>query len=714
MSSRSRPIFIANRRQGGLWWKVPIALALWSLIAAPIIAGLFALSVLRHHAEGLPFAPNLDRWLERAPRSNLIVAADQSVLAELPFHLDGQSGHRMPVTYDEIPPVLIRAILAAEDLRFFDHKGIDTRAVLRSAWANYRAKRIVQGASTITQQLARNLVDDIGNDRSLRRKIREALLARRLEANHSKEQIFTAYANYVFLGANAYGVAAAARAYFSKPLAELTVPEAAMIAGLIQIPGRGNALKHPQVALERRNVILERMHRFALIDDTEYQQALATDLALQEPPEHYGTIAPWATEAARQWAKERMPGEFERGGLRIETTVLPALAQEAEAFASQRATEMRNEEEESAQIGVILFDHQSGYIEVLVGGTDWQKSKFNRAIQSCRQPGSAFKPVVYGAALEAQVITPATALRDGPISEYDPTLQVYWKPTNSGREFRGIAIAQDAIASSLNTPAVDVYDRVGGPRVVNFALRMGITTKLRQLRPLALGSSCVLPVELVTYYATIARGGSEVKPRVVTAVSNRGQRTVDESAYFDPTLSSTRRLDRISAAAAAKEVAVLDEGVAYQLRSMLRQVVTGGTATAARRMPMQVAGKTGTTNNNTDAWFVGFSTRTAAAVWLGHDDPRQALGKSRDGGRAALPIWKKIVGLAENSRVLGELPGTAPSALRAFRIDRESGLLAAPKAGAALELYFRPNTAPTEVAGAASGARDFARQSGSF
>lgn len=714
MSALRRPILITNRRPGGLWWKLPLALVLWSLIAAPLVSGLVALSILRNHAEGLPFAPNLDTWLARAPRSNLIVAADQSRLAEIPFHHKGQSGHRMPVRYEEIPPVLIQAILAAEDLRFFDHKGIDTRAVIRSAWANYRAKRIVQGASTITQQLARNLVEDIGNDRSLRRKVREALLARRLEKHHSKIEIFTAYANFVFLGANAYGVSAAARAYFAKPLALLSLPEAAMIAGLIQIPGRGNPYQHPQVALERRNVILERMHRFELIDEAAYQAALKTELGLREPHEYYGTIAPWATEAARQWAAQHMAPEFQLGGLRIETTVLPALSAQTESLASEHATAMRNEEDQPAQIGALLFDHQSGYIEVLVGGTDWQANKFNRATQSCRQPGSAFKPIVYGAALEAQVITPATPLRDGPISEYDPKLQVYWKPTNSGREFRGIAIAQDALASSLNTPAVDVYDRVGGPVVVEFAERMGITTKLRQLRPLALGSSCVVPLELASYYATIARGGSEVQARVVKSISNRGQEVLDHRVYFDPYLRGGQRLDRISKAAAQRPDRVLDEGVAFQLRSMLRAVVTGGTATAARRLPVEVAGKTGTTNNNTDAWFVGFSTRTVAAVWLGHDDPRQALGKSRDGGRAALPIWKKIVSLAEESRELGELPGSAPDSLRPYRIDRDSGLLAAPKAGGALELYFRPNTAPTEVAGATSGTRDFARQSGAF
>jgi penicillin-binding protein 1A len=709
-----RPILIGNRREGGLWWKLPLATLLWLLVAAPIVAGLFALSVLRHHAEGLPFAPNLNTWQAKAPRSTTILAADRSVLAQLPFHVEGQSGHRMLVSYDEIPPLVIRAILAAEDLRFFAHEGIDTKAVVRSAWANYRAKRIVQGASTITQQLARNLVKDIGKERSLRRKIREALLARRIEAHHDKKEIFSAYANYVFLGANAYGVAAAARAYFSKPLSKLNIAEAALIAGLIQIPGRGNAYQRPEVARERRNVILERMLRAGFIEEAEYGQAVASDLTLTPPPEHYGSIAPWATEHARQWTEKEMPGSFALGGLEVETSVLPVLSAQSEKIASERAIAMENEEEESAQVGVLLFDHQSGYVEVMAGGTNWQKNKFNRATQSCRQPGSAFKPIVYGAALDAQVITPATPLRDGPISEYDPKLQVYWKPTNSGREFRGIAIAQDAIASSLNTPAVDVYDRVGGSHVIAFAKRMGISTPLRDLRPLALGASCVLPLELARAYATVARGGLWIEPTVITSVIERGHRVVDNSSYFDPNLSGKRRLDRISFAASTKPTRVLDEGIAYQLRSMLRAVVTGGTATAARRLPMPVAGKTGTTNNNTDAWFVGFGSRSTAAVWLGHDDPKQALGRGRDGGRAALPLWKEIVKLAEESRPPGEVPGPAPDSLQPHRIDRDSGLLAAPKAGGALELYFKAGTAPTEVAGAAAATRDFARQSGSF
>jgi penicillin-binding protein 1A len=221
-------------------------------------------------------------------------------------------------------------------------------------------------------------------------------------------------------------------------------------------------------------------------------------------------------------------------------------------------------------------------------------------------------------------------------------------------------------------------------------------------------------MELATYYATIARGGSAVQPKVVTAISDRGDLLVDQSVYFDPMLSGTRRLDRIAAAAASKERRLLDAGVAFQLKSMLRAVVTGGTGAAARRLPMQVAGKTGTTNSNTDAWFVGFSTRTVAAVWLGHDDPLHGLGPGRDGGRAALPIWKEVVGLAEESRDLGELPGVPPDSLQPYRIDRDSGLLAAPGAGGALELYFQPHTAPTEVAGSSTGTRDFARQSGAF
>lgn len=710
-----RRVRIRNRKAGGLWWRVPAVLLIWSIIAAPILLALIAWSVVRDHAEGLPLSPDLDTWLAKAPRSNLIVAADNSVLAELPFYRNGQSGHRMVVSYEQIPTLLVEAILAAEDLRFFEHSGVDTRAVIRAAWENYEAGRVVQGASTITQQLARNLVERIGNERSLRRKIREALLARRIERYYDKPTIFAAYANYVFLGANAYGVAAAARAYFSKSLGELTVAEAALIAGLIQIPGRGNPYQNPEGATARRDVVLQRMQRAGFILEEEYLQARARPVELTPPIEHYGQLAPWATEEARKEVEALLPEAFARGGLRIETTAEPTLSQRSEDLGRERTLAMAGQDEAPPQIGAILFDHHSGYIEVMVGGTDWQDSKFNRSTQSCRQPGSAFKPLVYGAALQARVITPATALRDGPISEYDENLQVYWKPSNSGRVFRGVAIAQDALAASLNTPAVDVYDRVGGAAVIAFAKQMGITTPLRDLRPLALGASCVVPVQLAGAYAVIARDGLAVTPRLVRRVVDNQNGGYDHAVYFDAQLSGSRRLDRMAAAAGRSAERTLDPITAYQLRSMLRDVVTRGTGAAARKLAVPVAGKTGTTNDNTDAWFVGFSARVTAAVWLGHDDPTLNLGRGMDGSHAALPIWMRMIEMAERQRTARPLPGPPPADSETARIDRESGFLAAPGAGGALDLYFHPGTVPTEHAGSGfSAGQDFARSSRGF
>lgn len=676
---------------------------------------LIAWKVVHGHAQGLPLVPDLDAWLADAPRSNLILAADGTLLAELPFYQQGQSGHRMIVNYEDIPVILVQAILAAEDLRFFSHTGIDSRAILRAAWENYEAGRVVQGASTITQQLARNLVQRIGNERSLRRKIREALVARRIERHYDKRTIFAAYANFVFLGANAYGVAAGARAYFSKTLEELSVGEAALLAGLIQAPGRGNPYLDLTLAQARRNVVLERMARAGFIGELEASAAMNTAVALTPPPQRYGTMAPWITEAARQEVEARMPAAFARGGLIIETTAMPALTNESETLASKRTIALAASDGEIPQIGALLFDQHSGYIEIMVGGTDWQASRFNRSTQSCRQPGSAFKPLVYGAALEAKVITPATALRDGPISEYDESLKVYWKPTNSGREFRGVAIAQDALASSLNTPAVDVFDRVGGSAVIAFAKRMGILTPLRNVRPLALGASCVIPVQLAGAYASLARGGLLVRPLLVRRVANRGRVIFDDRVYYDPQLRGSQRLDRLAATASLATPRVVDEVTAYQVRSMLRDVVSRGTATSARKLEFPVAGKTGTTNDNRDAWFVGFDTRVTAAVWIGHDDPSNHLGRGMDGSHAALPIWMELMTMAERGRKSGPLPGPAPSTSESAQIDRESGLLAAPGAGNSITLYFAPGTVPSERAGSAfSIGQDFARGSSSF
>jgi penicillin-binding protein 1A len=693
------PVEIANRKPGGLWWKIPVALVIWAALIAPPIAGYVLVKTIRGYARDLPAVPSLERWRERLPQSSRIVAADGSTLADLPFTDAEVIGHRTWVGYAELPELLIRAILAAEDVRFFEHPGVDVQAVLRAALANYRAGEVVEGASTITQQLARNLLpDEIGDERTVRRKVREAIIAYRIEQAHTKAEILEVYANLIFLGAQSYGVAAAAERYFGKRLDELELAEAAMIAGLAQAPGRADPTVDPAAARARRDEVLDRMLDAGFVDAARHRAAIAAPIALSPPPRRYGTLAPWLTERARRELEARSPELYRRGGWVAETAALPALAIAAEAASRERALSLASGDD-VPEVAALAFDLDTGYLELLVGGRDFDTSQFNRAAQACRQPGSAFKPIVYGAALEADAITPGTPLRDGPIAEWDERLGVHWKPHNEGRTFRGVALAHDALASSLNAPAVDVLDRVGADRVIELARRLGITTEVDEVRPLALGSSCVIPLELARAFAVIARDGQPVDPIVTVRLRRGGGEMFDRGHPFDPQLSPHRRLDRLAARAADRGAdPLMDPASAHLLARMLRDVVRRGTGTAARSLGRPAAGKTGTTNDNTDAWFVGFTARLAAAVWLGHDNPATHLPRGADGGRGALPLWLRLVGLAEGDRPARPAIGDPPVDLAGARVDRETGLRAAPGAGGAVDLLFKPGTEPASTA----------------
>jgi penicillin-binding protein 1A len=706
---------VANRRDGGWWWRLPILALIWLVLAAPIVAGGVAVLTLRRWARDLPAVPDLAEWQTKAPQTSRIVAADGSYLAELPFEDGTVVGHRTLASLDELPPHLVHAVLAAEDVRFFSHHGVDYRAMLRAAIANYRAERVTQGASTITQQVARNLLPlEIGTERSARRKVREALLARQIEKRWNKREILEVYLSFVFLGQNAYGMVAAARAYFDKPAAELTVAEAAMLAALIQSPARIDPYHHPELAKSKRDEVLARMLRARLIDATTHDAAIAEPIRTRRPAAYYGTRVAWYTEAVRKLVAEAFPADVARGGLVIETAALPALGTRLEADAAAHALAWAHDGQ-TPQIATIVWDHHTGYVEALVGGRDWGTGgdKFDRMLQSCRQPGSAWKPFVYGAALEAGAITPGTALRDAPIAEYDEATNTTWKP-KSGNRFRGIVLAQDAFASSLNAPAIDVFDRVGAAGIIAFARRLGITTELSELRPMALGASCVKPIELARAYAVFARRGAAIAPRLAVRV-RRGDRILfDGSVPEDPWQTAEARFDRLAATVGEVTKPLVSEQVAFQLTDMMTSVVEHGTATLARTLDRDAAGKTGTTNDNTDAWFVGFTGRVLAAVWIGFDDPTTKLGHGGDGAHAALPLWLEAIRAAEADRPGIPLPGTPPADMERVTIDRESGLLAAPHSpGAAL--WFRTGTAPTEVAGnPGTSPTDFGRSTREF
>ncbi|MGE5185966.1 MAG: penicillin-binding protein 1A [Acidobacteriota bacterium] len=698
---------IANRRDGGSWWRIPCVLALWLAIALPIVGALVVSITLRRWARDLPDVPDLADWLARAPQTSIVLAADGSHLAELPFHDGKIVGHRTLAPLAALPPQLVQAVLAAEDVRFFEHHGVDYAAIARAAWINSRAGRVVEGASTITQQVARNLLpEDIGTERSARRKVREALLARAIEKRFTKRDVLELYMNFVFLGEGAYGMTAAARAYFDRDVRDLDLAQAALLAGLIQAPGRLDPFHHPSEARARRDEILARMVRAQLIDEATRARAAAQPLELHRPHASYGTRVPWYTEQVRRLVASALPADSARGGLVIDTAALPALGTELQRDAEAHADAWK-QHGETPELAAIVMDHHTGYVEAMIGGRAWGATdRFDRMLQSCRQPGSAWKPFVYGAALDAGAITPGTALRDAPVSEYDEVTNTSWKP-KSGGHFRGIVLAQDAFAWSLNAPAIDVFDRVGAAPIIALARRLGITTPLSALRPMALGASCVKPIELARAYAVIARRGWAVAPRFAVRVRYGDRVLFDASVPEDPWLDPARRIDRIVATAGADPAdriqadggQLLDEPTAFQLQDMMTAVVERGTAaTAGAQLGRPAAGKTGTTNDNTDAWFAGFTGRVVAAVWIGFDDPRTKLGDHGDGAHAALPLWMRAVRAAEGARPALAVPGAPPEGMEQVAIDRETGLRAAPHTGG-LELWFRAGSAPAEVSG---------------
>ena len=703
-------VTVRNRRDGGWWWRLPILAVLWLAFALPVIAGLVVATTLRHWARDLPAVPDLDAWRAAAVRSSLIVAADGTHLAELPFQDGDVFGHRTLAPLDAMPRHLVEAVLAAEDVRFYEHRGVDYQAIARAGWINYKVGHVVGGASTITQQVARNLLpQEIGSARNLRRKVREALLARMIERRWTKRDVLETYLDFVFLGEASYGMQAAAKAYFAKDVRDLTLAEAALLAGLIQAPGRLDPYRHLERAKARRDEVLARMFRAHLLDEPTRAAAVAEPIVLRRARPAYGNSVPWYAEQVRQLIKSAVPGELARGGLVIETAALPALGTELARDAVAQAKRWRHGDR-TPQIGALLWDHRTGYLEALVGGTLWGRQRgadqFDRMTQSCRQPGSAFKPVLYGAALDRGAITPGTALRDAPIAEYDETTNVHWKPHSSGK-FRGVVLVQDAFAASLNAPAIDVFDRVGPDPVIRLARTLGITSKLDPVRPLALGASCVKPIELARGFAIIARHGWAIAPRLAVRVRRDDLVIFDGAVPEDPTLDAARRLDRFAATAGADPAErvgaaggqVLDERIAFQLADMMAAVVQRGTAAAAgANLGRPAAGKTGTTNSNTDAWFLGFTGRELGAVWIGFDDPITKLGSEGDGAHAALPLWIRAIRAAEGTRPTIAVPGEPPSGMQRVAIDRETGLLAPPRTGG-LEVWFRTGTAPTEVSG---------------
>ena len=541
---------------------------------------------------------------------------------------------RILVPLAQIPQSLRDAILATEDRRFYSHWGIDPIGVARAIVQNYRRGRIVEGGSTITQQLTKVLF--LTPDKSLERKLREAVLALELERRYSKDRILEMYLNQVYFGSGSYGVEAAARTYFGKGVSELTVRESALIAGLPRAPTNYSPFDRPEAAKRRREVVLRRMVEFGTIKDEEAKRLAKSDLGLI-PPERRRTTGQYFIDYVQQTLEAKYgPDLVLKGGLNVYTTLNPTMQLTAEQSLREglkalqtRTAATQGKPGETPEGAVVTVEPQTGYVKAMVGGSDFFRSEFNRAVQAKRQPGSAFKPFIYIAALEAG-FTPASQIEDSPVSFPIGKNGQVWKPENYDRKFRGSTTLQQAVEESVNVVTVKLQDRIGLAKTIQVARRLGITSPLDVNLSLALGTSDVSLLELTSAYGTLANQGVWMPPVAIRYVTDAQGKLLEEHVPEG-------------------REAIAPE-TAYVITQMLRGVVERGTGQAAKGLGRPIAAKTGTTNDYSNAWFVGFTPRLATGVWVGYDRPR-SLGKDETGSRVAVPIWVTYMG-----KVLGESP----------------------------------------------------------
>jgi penicillin-binding protein 1B len=593
---------------------------------------------------------------------------------------------RHPVALAAVPKHLVQAVLAAEDHRFFEHHGVDLRAVGRALWVNLRRGELAQGASTLTQQLVKNLV--LTPKRTWGRKVREAGIALAIERRYSKDEILSAYLNGTYLGQHGgfavHGVGAAARSFFGKDVERLTLGEAATLAGIIRAPNTYSPVQHPERARERRNAVLRRMRDLRMIDDKRLAQATQERLVVQR-----GTaitaLGPYFADWMRVQVEQLQPAdEATTGGLRIYTTLSPVLQRAAESALARGLDRLegqyralrRKEPGARLQGAIVALDARTGEIRAMVGGRDYAQSQFNRVTQARRQPGSAFKPFVYLAALgpgprgEPPQFTAVSFLEDRPLTI--GTGRNAWTPRNYENRYEGTVTVRRALEQSLNAATVWMADAVGYEAVVRAAREAGFTSPMDPVPALVLGSFEVTPLELASAYATIASGGDRLPPTGLRAVVDR------EGGVSEP------RVDR---------AAGLRPDEAFLVTHLLEGVIDRGTGASARALGVEgpVAGKTGTTNEGRDAWFVGYTPRLVALVWVGFDQ-RDVLRLS--GAQAALPIWADFMRTA-----LGVVPASAPEPPPSitFRdVDATNGKLASVWCPVVIREAFLASTEPRE------------------
>ncbi len=569
------------------------------LVVLGLWAGIIGVFLIAWFAADLPEITQASKF-QRRP-SITILASDGSQIARY-----GETKGRTVVISD-LPTNLINAVLATEDRRFYQHPGIDAFGIARAVMVNASKGRLVQGGSTITQQLAKNLF--LSYDRTLKRKVQEAMLAVWLEWHLTKDEILSAYLNRVYLGSGLYGVDAAAEIYFGKDVEKLSLRECAIIAGLLKAPSRYSPLANPELALERSDVVLSAMVEAGYIAEHEAKESPRT------LPKLAGKSAV-SKEAGyfADWVLGNLDDLIGTPGmdLIVETTLSPKIQSKAEESLAAQLREKGSKL--SASQGAVLVMRPDGAIVAMVGGKDRTGSEFNRATQALRPPGSSFKPIVYLTALE-QGWKPGSTILDAPIT------QGKYKPANFAGKYYGETSLEQALAYSMNTAAVRLMKEVGVASVINNARQMGITSKLEPDLSLALGSSGVSMLDMTTAYATLANGGFGVTPYAIEVIKDTQGRVLYKRKPQAP-------------------VAVIDHRAAQNVSRMMERVLIDGTAHRIK-IPFPASAKTGTSQDYRDAWFIGFTTEMVVAVWLGNDD-NSPMDKTTGAGPPG-EIWRDVM-----------------------------------------------------------------------
>jgi len=687
---------------------------LFIIVGILFLLGSTALGVyLAFLSRDLPSLQQLEHYDPRLTTSML--SQDGVLLKELYVQ------RRIYTPFDQIPESLLEALLVTEDHTFYDHWGINLLRIARAAFINISTMSIRQGASTITQQLARNLY--LSFDQTIDRKAKEALTALQIERTYSKREILEMYFTQAYFGHGAYGIEAAAQRYFGKNATELSLTESALLIAQLKAPSHYSPFKHPDAALKRRNLILSLIRKSDFITEGQYKKAIAEPLGViwQENDQGEG-IAPYYTEMVRiQLEKlgEELGFDYYRDGLTIYTTLdsrLQYCAEKAvkghldslqtkvfEKFRRKDAPKLIKEkfpditqeeleehladslwldstfsDQSRVQVAFVALDPQTGHILALVGGRNFEESKFNRAIQAIRQPGSVFKAFSYTAAID-NGYPPTYRLLNQDVVVHMPDGS-RWTPPNYDGSRGGLTTLREGLKKSLNLVAVRLVQEVVKPRdVIRYAKQMGITTPLAAVDAIALGASGVIPIEITAAYGSFANRGVLCEPFAVMRIANR-----EGDVLYEHQLN--------------RKVA-LSEETAYIMTDMLRDVILDGTGGSSRwkysfRRP--AAGKTGTTNDYTDAWFVGFTPQLVAGVWVGLDDPAVSLGHGESGAIAALPIWATFMNAAYDTLNWEVADFIAPPGVVKMEICAESLKKARDFCPNIIEEVFRVEDAPME------------------